>query len=159
MEPGLHPDVAPLAVLLGTWRGEGEGFYPTIEPFSYREEMVFEQVGDPFLLYRQTSWLLSDGSPLHFERGFLRPGSQAGSWELTLAHPLGLTEVSEGHLLGESLELSSRSVGRTRTGSAVTVVRRRYRIQEDSISYELDMAMDATPMTQHLAGRIRRVEP
>ena len=72
---------------------------------------------------------------------------------------MGLTEISQGRLDGEWLDLASRSVGRTETGSAVTRVRRRYRIRDDVISYELHMAMDATPMTQHLVGTVRRVAP
>jgi hypothetical protein len=39
----------------------------------------------------------------------------------------------------------------------VTGVRRRYRIAPDVIAYELDMEMDATPMTPHLVGEVRRV--
>jgi THAP4-like, heme-binding beta-barrel domain len=156
---GPLPDVlAPLAFLLGTWRGEGEGDYPTIESFRYGEELAFEHVGDEFLLYRQASWLLPGGDPLHFERGFLRPGAQGGSVELTLAHPLGLTEVSEGVVDGPAMELKSLAVGRTHTGSAVSGLRRRYRLADGWISYELEMEMDETPMTRHLQGRLRRVQ-
>jgi hypothetical protein len=159
VDPAPHPDVASLAFLLGTWRGQGRGDYPTIEAFEYREEMVFDHVGDPFLLYRQESWLLPRGDPLHFERGFLRPGASADRVELTLAHPLGLTEVSEGTLAQDELDLASLSVMRTHTGSAVTGVRRRYRFQGDLLSYELDMEMDGTPMASHLRGTLRRVRP
>src|SRR6266540_817984 len=76
-EPALHPDLEPIAFLLGTWAGEGEGDWPSSGPFRYGEEMSFEQVGDPFLLYSQRSWA-TGGEPLHFERGFLRPAG-AGS--------------------------------------------------------------------------------
>ncbi len=44
-EPALHPDLEPIAFLLGTWAGEGEGDWPSSGPFRYGEEMSFEQVG------------------------------------------------------------------------------------------------------------------
>ena len=158
MAPALHDDLASLAFLLGTWRGEGDGEYPTIEPFRYHEELVFEHVGDPFLLYRQSSWLVGDDAPLHFEHGFLRPGAGPDAVELTLSHPLGLTEVAEGTLFGAELSFASTSVGRTGTGSAVTALRRRYRLDGDVLSYEIDMAMDETAMTRHLVAELRRAE-
>ena len=39
--PVTHPAVAPLAFLLGKWRGEGEGSFPTISSFRYGEELLF----------------------------------------------------------------------------------------------------------------------
>ena len=156
--PGSHPDLEPLAFLLGTWRGEGEGDYPTIDRFRYGEEMVFEHVGDAFLLYRQSSWSLDDErAPLHFERGFFRPGAEPGSVELALAHPLGLTEVSEGRLDGPDLVFASEAIARSHTGSAVSGLSRRYRVEGDRLTYELDMAMDETPMTRHLVAELRRI--
>jgi THAP4-like, heme-binding beta-barrel domain len=153
----LHPDVAPLAFLVGTWRGEGLGEYPTIEPFRYGEELSFEHVGDAYLVYSERSWLSEDGSPLHLERGFLRPGAD-GALELTLAHPLGLTEVSEGSLDGTSFELITieGGVGRTTTGMDVTALTRRYRVDGPTLVYELDMATETTAMTRHLAAILRR---
>jgi hypothetical protein len=146
--------------LLGTWRGGGHGDFPTIDAFDYGEWMHFEHVGDEFLLSSQRSWLAGDGSPLHFERGFWRPGASDGDVEVTLAHPLGLTEVAEGRLRAEGaatiLELRTVSIGRTSTGMDVVGLDRRYRIEGDTLRYEIDMATGSTPMTRHLTGALRR---
>ena len=157
----LHPDLEPLAFLLGTWSGSGAGDYPTIDAFRYEEQMHFEHVGDPFLLYSQQSWLTGsgpdDGMPLHFERGFLRPGG-AGRIELTLAHPLGLVEVAEGTLAGAEYRTSSTVIGRTTTGDPVTRIDRRLTVDGDALHYQLDMQTEETPLTLHLSGELRRLD-
>jgi len=156
--PVLHQDLRPLAFLLGTWRGEGRGEYPTIDPFSYVEELTFDHVGDTFLCYQQASWSPVGRVPIHFERGFLRPG-EAGRIEFTLAHPIGLTEIAEGTLDGTAFELTSTSVGRTTTGLTTTAVIRSVRVDGDSLRYRTDMATDETPMALHLEAELHRVEP
>jgi len=153
--PPVVDEIAHLAFLLGTWRGGGTGDFPTIDPFSYGEEIVFEHVGDAFLLLSQRSWLAADDAPLHFERGFLRPGAD-GAVELTLAHPLGLVEVSEGTVSGTELDLASTWIGRTSTGDDVTQLMRRLRVDGDVLSYELDMTTERTPRTRHLQAELRR---
>jgi len=156
--PELHPDLHALAFLLGTWAGEGTGDYPTIDPFSYLEELTFDHVGDTFLRYEQESWSPTERAPIHFERGFLRPGV-AGRIEFTLAHPIGLTEIAEGTLDGTSFELVSTGVGRTTTGLTTTSVIRNYRVDGDVMRYRTDMATDGTAMTLHLEAELRRVAP
>jgi len=158
MGPAAHPDIQPLAFLLGTWRGAGSGGYPTIDPFTYEEELRFDHVGDAFLLYQQRSWSPDDGSPIHFERGFLRPG-EPGRVELTLAHPLGLTEIAEGAVDGTTLELVSREVGRTSTGMDVVALVRWYRVDGDTLRYRTDMQTERTAMSRHLDAELRRVAP
>jgi hypothetical protein len=150
----VHPDLAPIAFLLGTWRGEGEGEYPGVEPFRYHEELSFEHVGDPFLLLTESSWT-PDGAPLHFERGTIRPLG-AGQVDLTLAHPIGVAEVAEGTVDGTNLTLRSTAVVRTATGSPVTEIERRYRMRGDDLSYQLDMAMEGVARTFHVRATLAR---
>lgn len=121
---------------------------------------MVEHVGEPFLLYRESSWSLVDREPLHLERGFLRPGSERGEVELCLAHPIGLTEIAHGNVDGSTLELSTDrdgAVGRTRTGLEVTALSRTYRLDGDRLTYELFMTTERTRNTLHLRGELRRV--
>lgn len=155
MEAAPHPDIEPLAFLLGTWRGEGDGEYPTTEPFRYGEEMTFDHVGEPFMLYSQRSWLEGDGSPLHFERGFFRPAGE-GRVEIVLAHPLGIVEVAEGTVSGETIDVASTTVALTTTGSRVTALTRRIETAGAELAYELWMAMEGIPLSRHLRAKLRR---
>jgi hypothetical protein len=151
----LHADLAPLAGLLGEWRGEGRGSYPTIADFGYREEATFTHSGKPFLAYTQRTWALDDGRPLHAEAGYLRP--QAGDRvELVLAQPSGIVEVCEGTLHDGRLELASTLVARTRTAKEVTDVRRTLDIDGDLLRYVVEMAAVGQPLQFHLEAQLRR---
>ncbi|PON39214.1 Calycin-like [Parasponia andersonii] len=44
-EPPLHPAIAPLSFLLGKWRGQGQGGFPTVNAFSFGEELHFSHSG------------------------------------------------------------------------------------------------------------------
>jgi THAP4-like, heme-binding beta-barrel domain len=156
-EPPLHPDVAPLAWLLGTWRGEGAGSYPTIEPFRYGEELRFWHVGKPFLAFAQRTWAVDDGRPLHAESGYWRPQAD-GRVELVLAEPSGLASIYEGRMLADGVELATLTIVRARTAKEVTRVERRYRRREpDLLAFRMAMAAVGQPMTHHLAAELRRI--
>jgi hypothetical protein len=155
MPSALHPALEPMSFLLGTWRGEGEGVYPGVEPFRYREELSFGDVGDAFLLVTESSWT-PDGEPLHFERGTLRPVGD-GSVDLTLAHPIGVAEVAEGTLDGTTLTFRSTGIVRSATGSPVTEIDRRYRLVDGALEYELDMATDEVARTFHVRATLTKV--
>lgn len=43
--PPMHPAIAPLSFLLGRWKGQGEGGFPTINSFAYGEELLFSHSG------------------------------------------------------------------------------------------------------------------
>jgi hypothetical protein len=155
MGPELHPEVVPLAFLLGTWRGEGAGEYPTIEGFGYREEVSFSHAGKPFLVYGQRTWHALDGRPLHAETGYWRMAPPDGV-ELVLAHPTGIVAVEEGVLQGTTIELRTTTVARSATAKEVTALARSLTVDGDVLRYEVRMAAVGQPLQHHLAAELRR---
>ena len=99
----LHPDCAPIVWLLGTWQGNGQGDYPTIEKFSFRQEAIFAHDGRPFFHYFSRTWLTDDeGADLRpgaLETGFLRPRPD-NQLELVMAQGANVIQTKSGHAHG-----------------------------------------------------------
>jgi hypothetical protein len=130
----LHPDLMPVVWLLGTWHGNGQGDYPTIEPFSYEQDVVFAHDTRPFLHYFSRTWITDEAGervrPGALETGFLRP---AGDKQLELV------------------------VARTSSAKEYTAGQRMYGLVEGDLMYAHDMAAEGQEMQSHLWGRLKRV--
>jgi hypothetical protein len=155
----LHPGIAVLAPLLGSWSGQGAGEYPTIQPFGYVEEVTFGHAGKPFLTYGQRTKASDDGRPLHAETGYIRVPSP-GRVELVVAHPTGITEIQEGTLSVSGttveMELNATTIGRTASAKDVTALSRSIRVDGDELTYTLRLGAVGQPLQHHLAATLRR---
>ncbi|MGV0992197.1 MAG: peroxynitrite isomerase [Mycobacterium sp.] len=154
----LHPGIAILAPLLGTWAGNGSGDYPTIDDFGYLEDVTFGHVGKPFLSYTQRT-RSPDGAPMHAETGYLRVPA-AGHAELVVAQPSGVTEIDEGTVTADggvlTIDLTSTSVGLTSTAKEVLSVARSIRVDGDELTYTLLMGAMGLPLQHHLTATLHR---
>lgn len=166
----LHPDVRPLAWLVGTWQGSGKGEYPGIEAFSFEQEVAFAHDTRPFLHYFSRTWITDESGervrPGAIETGFLRPagpvpevdGEQPSgiAVELVLAHPTGYAEIWYGVADGPRITLATDVVARTVTAKEYTAGQRMYGLVEGDLMYAYDMAAEGHELQSHLWGRLAR---
>jgi nitrobindin-like protein len=155
----LHPDLMPIAFLLGHWHGNGHGDYPTIEPFQFGQEAAFTHDGRPFLHYFSRTWLVDsdgvEGRPLALETGFLRPRPDS-EVELLLTHQSGFAEIYYGTVEGAKLSLTTDAVVRTSSAKEYVAGHRLYGLVEGDLLWTFDMAAMGQTLQPHTWARLQR---
>jgi hypothetical protein len=155
--------VQPFAWLLGTWRGEGVGGYPTLdaEDFRYGEEITFACPGKPLLTFTSRSWSLDDGRPLALQTGYWRPTS-ATAFETVVAVAAGLVEIGYGALVdgpsGVHAEVATHTIAHTETAKEVSADKRMYAVRGGQLMYAMDMAAMGHDLAPHLSAALARVD-
>ena len=148
-----------LSLLHGTWKGSGQGKYPTIDAFEYSETTRFEfDARYPVVHYEQRT-VLSDGEPSHWESGFVR-WLEDGTVELSSAQNGGRVEVLRGPMIelegGFRLELESEIIGHD---DRLIRTSRVIELRGDRLSYEMKMSTtttDAPKFQTHLSAELGR---
>ena len=159
----LHPAIADFEFLIGSWEGHGEGHYPTIRSFKYREVLVFTATpGKPFLHYIQKTFGLED-QPMHTECGYLRP-QNGGRVEFTLAQPTGQTELLEGDVSEDAdgtliIDFDSSRVVNSSSAKQVDSTSRSYAFNADRTEMisEFNMSAVGQPLQQHLLSNLTKI--
>ncbi|MEV0349377.1 FABP family protein [Nonomuraea sp. NPDC050680] len=156
----VHPDLEPIAFLIGRWEGAGVGGYPTIESFNFGQEIEFGHNGKPFLSYVSRTWLLDeDGNrvrPLATESGYWRPQPDR-QLEVLLAHPTGIVEIYIGEVVFHKIELRTDVVARTASAKEYTAATRLYGLVKGNLMWAYDMAAVGHPLTSHMSAELKKV--
>jgi len=150
-----------LDLLEGTWKGEGDGGFPGVTSFRYRETLVFTRRDEKTLAYEQrtqklyhgqTEWLES-----HWENGFIRI-LENGELELTSAQ-IGRTEVLLGKIESTNDVFRIHFVSKTITNDPRMISSARtFELEGDTLRYEMEMQTTKVdqPMP-HLKIALRRI--
>jgi len=155
----LHPDLMPLAWLVGTWRGKGRGEYPNVPGFQYAQEVSFNHDGRPFLNYFSRSWIIDENDEI------IRPAaSEVGFWrikennvlEVILAHNTGIAEGWVGVVQGAKIQLVMDQGYSAPTAKIVTAGSRLYGLVEGELFTSYDMAAEGQTLQAHLWSSLER---
>ena len=155
----LHPDLMPLAWLIGTWRGKGRGEYQNVPGFQFAQEVSFNHDGRAFLNYFSRSWIIDENDEI------IRPAaSEVGFWrvkeknvlEVLLAHNTGIAEGWVGVVKGAKIQLEMDQGYSSPTAKIVTAGSRLYGLVEGELFTSYDMAAQGQTLQAHLWSSLER---
>lgn len=146
--------------LVGAWEGNGNGEFPTIDPFTYREILVVSEL-DGVLHYRQSTWVRdgTDEVASHQETGFISVGED-GNVAMYNAQGIDRVAVLSGsvHTDGDTVILELESVilaGDDRMLHSW----RNFELEGDGLRYTMGMATTQVPDgALHLTARLDRAQ-
>lgn len=157
----IHPQCAPLAWMVGRWAGNGHGEYPTIEGFSFGQEIVVQQDGRPFLHFMSRAWIVdADGTFVREaaqETGFIRPQPDR-TLEVVMTHNLGYVEIWHGEIHPEQprFEIVTDAVARTASAKQYDGGKRLYGYVDGDLLYAFDMAAMGQELQPHTHAQLKR---
>jgi hypothetical protein len=148
---GLHPDLNPLAWMVGTWRGKGHGDYPGSASFQFAQEVTFSHDGRPFLTYFSRSWLIDDNNEI------IKTSASDNQLEVVLAHSTGISEGWVGRFDGPKIQLVMDQGYAAPTAKSVTEGQRLYGLVEGELFFAYDMAYGGKKLQAHIWSTLPRV--
>ena len=157
---GLHPDLNPLAWMIGTWRGNGHGEYPGTERFDFQQEVTFSHDGRPFLTYFSRSWIINEKNEITStaasETGFwrIKPNNQL---EVILAHSTGIAEGWVGVFDGPKIQLVMDHSYSAPSAKSINEGQRLYGLVDGELFYAYDMAYGRNKLQAHIWSTLPRV--
>ena len=154
-----------LAKLHGSWKGKGNGKFPTIDSFEYEEHLDFEvNLSYPLIHYEQKTVLLPSQEPSHWESGFIRVLDD-GMIEISNSQDSGRVEVLQGVMrnlsnISDEYEMEFVSIALANDPRLVNT-RRVFKVTNNTLEYSKFMTTNTTekPMLlPHLHSILTKVE-
>lgn len=160
LDPSLHPDLAPLAWLVGRWEGAGVIGYPTMDSYNFGQEIEVTHDTRPFLTWRATSWKLDEAgekvSVEETEQGYWRAFG-TDEVELIVAHPTGILELYYGSAANGKIEVQTDGVLRSPHSPEYSAAQRLYGNVNSNLMWATDIAAHGHPLTPHASAELTRV--
>ncbi|MFF4410077.1 FABP family protein [Streptomyces sp. NPDC001404] len=160
---GLHPDVAPLLFLVGTWEGAGVADFPGAEKCNFGQEVIFTHDGRDFLEYVSHTWVLdAEGKPvkpIETESGFWRV-TEDRKVEVVMTRDSGVAEVWYGELAPDNkpqIDLVTDAVARTEASGPYSGGKRLYGYVKGDLMWVGEKATPEVPLRPYMSAHLKKV--
>ncbi|MGH3660156.1 MAG: FABP family protein [Micromonosporaceae bacterium] len=158
----LHPDLVPLAFLLGNWTGAGVAEFPEREKCNFGQEATFTHDGRDFLEYVSHTWQLdADGGkvrPLETETGYWRIDKDRRV-EVVMIRDQGVAEVWYGELADQKpqIDLATDALARTASAEEYTGGKRLYGYVNGDLMWVGEKATPQVPLHPYMSAQLKKV--
>ncbi|WP_405585319.1 FABP family protein [Streptomyces sp. NBC_01190] len=158
----LHPELVPLAFLLGRWTGAGVHDFPGAEKCNFGQEVVFTHDGRPFLEYTSRTWVLdAEGKkvrPLENETGYWRIDAER-QVDVTITRDEGVAEIWTGELAAgkPQIDLVTDAVARLPTAAEYSGGKRLYGYVNSDLMWVGEKSTPAVPLRPYMSAHLKKV--
>ena len=163
----LHPDLVPLAFLLGDWAGAGVAALDTAEgegeeQCNFGQEVSFRHDGRNFLEYSSRTWVLDkEGNkvrPLENEHGYWRMGEDR-KVEVVMVRDRGVVEVWYGELADKrpQIDLVTDAVARLATAGEYAGGKRLYGYVKGDLMWVGERSTGRGPLRPYMSAQLKKV--
>ncbi|GAA4682001.1 MULTISPECIES: FABP family protein [Streptomyces] len=158
----LHPDLVPLAFLLGNWEGAGVFDFPGAEKCNFGQEATFTHDGRDFIEYVSHTWELdSEGKkvrPLETESGYWRIDKDR-KVEVVMIRDQGVVEIWYGELADQKpqIDLVTDAVARTAAAGPYTGGKRLYGYVKSDLMWVGEKATPEVPLRPYMSAHLKKV--
>jgi hypothetical protein len=158
----LHPDLVPLAFLLGDWAGAGVFDFPGEDKCNFGQEVSFTHDGRPVLQYSSRTWVLdAEGAkvrPLENETGFwhIHKGRKV---EITMTRDCGVIETWYGELAEgkPQIDLATDAVARLAESPEYSGGKRLYGYVKSDLMWVGEKAAPGIELRPYMSAQLKKV--